>query len=304
MSTLIAKVVISGYPDGTFRPRKNISRAEAVVLIAKALTAQTDTLVSGQPSPQPNSPTGSRGDMSALDIQVKQDSTGTTVDISGAHGGACQWTEKTNPQRLVVTVPGVTAVRNPMEIDVGAGGLDKIVTSFPGAAPGSAEVEIYFAATPAPLLYQTAAGTDGGLVITVPPQVYRIQAGQVSDSWRSTSRERRRSTSTLQACRDRQLSLFLILTVSRSTPHCRRGQQQIDALGVGNMQLSQYQPGVVRLTVSAGSDISYTSDTSSGGQQLVLRLQKAADNPPVVPKTGAASSGGPVLWYGCLAISR
>ncbi len=38
---LIARGVMSGYPDGTFRPKKIISRAEAVVMINKALASQS-----------------------------------------------------------------------------------------------------------------------------------------------------------------------------------------------------------------------------------------------------------------------
>ena len=221
---LLAKGVMTGYPGNTFCPKKTITRAEAVVMIHKALALQsltpattqlqvsgdyvnvrsgpgTNNPVIGQEqhglilqakasrddwyqidyqggtgwvagwcvqvyqaasqtnpstpssSPNPSSPssstnpsspsanpggTGQNGvNQATLNVQVNQDSTGTTVDITGAQG-TYQYQEETNPQRLLVTVPGITAVQNPSEIDVGAGGLDKIITTFPVTAPGIA----------------------------------------------------------------------------------------------------------------------------------------------------------------------
>ena len=80
--------------------------------------------------------TGTSANPGTLNVQVEQDNTGTTVDITGAQG-TYQYQEETNPQCLLVTVPGITAVQNPSEIDVEAGGLDKIITSFPVATPGT-----------------------------------------------------------------------------------------------------------------------------------------------------------------------
>ena len=48
VSGLVAAGIMTGYPDGTFRPQKVISRAEAVVMINKALALQSLTPVSDQ----------------------------------------------------------------------------------------------------------------------------------------------------------------------------------------------------------------------------------------------------------------
>ncbi len=136
VSGLVTAGIMTGYPDGTFRPQKVISRAEAVVMINKALALQSSTTVSDQPSPAssataPGSASAepSRGNPGTLSVQVSQDNTGTTVDIQGAQDSAIQCAEETDPQRLDVTVTGVSVVRTPLEIDVGGGGLDKIITS-------------------------------------------------------------------------------------------------------------------------------------------------------------------------------
>ena len=48
VSGLVAAGIMAGYPDGAFRPQLAISRAEAVVMINKALAFQALTPVSGQ----------------------------------------------------------------------------------------------------------------------------------------------------------------------------------------------------------------------------------------------------------------
>jgi hypothetical protein len=48
VSGLVAAGIMAGYPDGSFRPQEVITRAEAVVMINKALASQSPTPVTDQ----------------------------------------------------------------------------------------------------------------------------------------------------------------------------------------------------------------------------------------------------------------
>ncbi|MGD0152688.1 MAG: N-acetylmuramoyl-L-alanine amidase [Thermacetogeniaceae bacterium] len=282
IAELVAEGIMAGYPNGSFQPKKVISRAEAVVMINSARALASGPVSPADPAPPSTSsnPSARQGGASqgTLDVQVKQGSTGITIDIQGANGN-CQWTEETSPQRLVVTVPGITSVRTPLEIDPGVGSLDKIVTLFPGTAAGTAEVDIFFESLPAPLAYSAALGNPGELLVTLPPQIYKIQAGAVSDflainmwgtaplSYQATNLD----GPTPQVAFD-----FAGFTLASSL---QAWQQQLDLLGVKNIKLIQYQPDVVRLVAEGTLDISATSDASFGGCQIVLRLRKRPADP-------------------------
>lgn len=262
---LAANNITAGYPDGTWRPQKVITRAEAVVLINKALASQTAT-------PAPAAP--SRSNAGALAIKVSNDKYGEKVDITVNQGGNCQLTEQKDPQRLVVTVPGVTVVRTPLVISVGQGGLDKVTTRFPGETPGSAEVEISFTA-PVPLYYYTSPGTPGKLLITVPPQIYKIDAAAVSgflavNLWATAPLN-------LQTSRlSNPPQLAFDFPGCSLNPNLQAWQQQVSAGEVDSLSLNEPQPQMVRLLASAPAEVTFTSDSSNRGQQLVLRLQKSA----------------------------
>jgi uncharacterized protein YraI len=389
VSDLVAAGIMAGYPDGTFRPREVISRAEAVVMINRALASQSFTPVSDQlqvtgdavnvrsgpstsaqvigqvysgdtlqakakngddwyqidyqggpgwvagsyvqvyqPSPasqasdtaSSNSSQASnstapvstsaesdRGNPGTLDVQVRQDNTGTTVDIQGAPDSACQYVEETDPQRLDVTVTGITVVRTPLEIDVGEGGLDKIITSVSDTVYGTATVEISLDA-PVPLVYHAAPGGPGELLITVPPQIYKVEAAPVSDFvavnlWGTAPLNYQ--TSQLS---DPAPGLAFDFGGFTLNPSLQAWQQQLDALGINSVLISQYnslyQAYVVRLAVEGTLDIDVTSDSSDGGCQLVLRLHKTPDNNTVAdnntanPSRGSSTSGNGASFYG------
>ncbi len=358
VTSLVSGGIMAGYPDKTFKPKKTITRAEAVVIINKALVSQVtavteqlqviDNIVNVRSGPgtnaskigqahsgdilqaraksadgwyqidyqgqtawisgqcvqlyQPSSPTTPPVVtppvvtppvvQKALSVQVKQNTTGTTVDITGAQG-SCQWTDETNPQRLLVIVPGVTSVATPAEIDIGEGGLDKIVTRFPGKAQGSAEVEIYFTALPTPLVYHAVQGGPGELLITLPPQIYQIQAVPISDfvavklsGTALLSPKASKSTgSSTQFIFD-----FTGFTLSSSL---QSWQQQLGTLGATSIRLSQLQPGTVRLVVQAAPDVFYTSGADAEGTQFILWLQE-----PAAKKALLGNPGGNNLYYG------
>jgi uncharacterized protein YraI len=250
-------------------------------------------------SPSPGGAAGataaSRGGLGALDVQVRQDSSGTTVDIAGAPGAACQWTEETDPQRLVVTVPGITVVRSPLEIDVGTGGLDKIITSLSDTALETATVVISFMASSAPLAYHTARGDSGDLLITVPPQIYQVQAGLVSDFvainlWGTAPLKFQTSQVS-----DPSPGLAFDFTGFSLGPSLQSWQQQLHALGIVSLLLSQYEPDVVRLVAAGTRDVVATSDSGAGGRQLVVRL-KAADITPTPANNASPDNGS--FFYG------
>ncbi|MGD0621358.1 MAG: S-layer homology domain-containing protein [Thermacetogeniaceae bacterium] len=394
---LLAKGVMTGYPGNTFCPKKVIDRAEAVVMINKALalpslTPATTQLqvtedmvnirsgpgtnnpiighaqkgdilqakaessdnwyqiyyqggvgwITGQyvqiyqaappssqsPPASPSSPstpstpanpggTGQSGvNQATLDVQVKQDSTGTTVDITGAQG-AYQYQEETNPQRLLVTVPGITAVQNPSEIDAPAGGLDKIITTFPVAAPGivtsgattgittsgsapgtatsvtasgTAQVEISFVALPAPLTYRVTQGGPGELLITLPPQIYQVQATPISD-FVAVSLSGTAPLSFVSTGSSTQLAFDI--TGSALNSSLQSWQRQVNALGVSSVKISQYQPNVIRLSAQVSPDVFYTSGTEAGGTQLNLWLQEPAAKKELLAKPASGT-----LYYG------
>ena len=359
---LFAKGIMSGYPGNTFSPKKVISRAEAVVMINKALVIQSSTpantqlqvtedMVNVRSGPGTNNPivgqvhkgdiiqaqvkssdnwyqidyqggtgwiaaqyvqvyqaasnnpispttpstpvnpgTGQSGvNQATLNVQVKQDSTGTTVDITGAQG-AYQYTEVTNPQGLLVTVPGITAVQNQSEIDVGAGGLDKIITSFPVAAPGTAQVAISFMALPVPLTYHVIQGGTGELLVTLPQQIYQVQATPISD-FVAVTLSATAPLSFTPAGSSTQLAFDITgFTLSSSL---QSWQQQVNAMGVTSVQVSQYQPNVVRLVAQVNSDVFFTSDTGTGGTQLNLWLQE-----PAAKKELLATPPSGAFYYG------
>ena len=212
-----------------------------------------------------------------LSVQVKQDSNGDTVDINGAQNGSYTWADQTNPQRLVVTVPGVTKVQTPLEIDVGDGGIDKIITRLTGSSPGTAQVEIDFAVQSATLQYKATPGASGELLVNIPPQIYKIQAGLVSDfvavNISATTPVNFQPSRLTDPAR-----LVFDFNGFYLSPALLAWQQQVNAAGVNTLRLGQYQPGTVRLVVETSDSVVYNSDSSNDGQQIVLRIKKVDIN--------------------------
>jgi N-acetylmuramoyl-L-alanine amidase len=295
VSQLAVGGIITGYPDGTFRPEKIISRAEAVAIINKALTSRTvaqtpapsqgDQGIPGVQTPEPG-----RGDTGELAVDVSHDQYGEKVDITVVQGAVYNVAELQDPQRLVVTVPDVTVVRTPLEIDVGEGGLDKVTTSFSGTGPGTAEVEISFA-TPVPLTYYTTPGQPGELSITVPPQIYKIETAPVSDFlavnlWATDPLNYQASM------QGNPQQLVLDFPGTGLSPGLQKWQQQVNAAGVDGLQFSEPQLLTAQLAVQATQEITCSSDSSDQGQQMVLRLQKGANPAGQGGQSGPAGPGG------------
>jgi N-acetylmuramoyl-L-alanine amidase len=283
---LTAGGIIAGYPDGTLRPLRPISRAEAVVLINKALDSrETGT------TPEPGNGNGagngapvapSRGDPGVLSVEVSHGKDGETVEIAVAQGGDLQLTEQKDPQRLVVSVPGVTVVRTPLVIPVGRGGVDKVTTSVYGIGPGTASVEISFT-TPVPLLYYKNTGQSGELLITVPPQIYKIEAAKVSDFvavniWGTAPLGYKASTLS------NPVQLVFDLPGISLSPALWSWEQQLDAVGIDSLSLYESEPQTARLAVQSSPGVTYTADNSTQGR-LLLRLQQKA-----VPAGGKGGS--------------
>ncbi len=195
VAALVEKGVLSGYPDGTFRPQRPITRAEAVVLVNSACGLSRSEpviaylLVTGSRVNIRSGPgtsygiigqveegdvleamgesngwykvrfqgkTGwiagwlvevhttkppARGEPGTLDVRCKEDAGGVTVVITACEAAEFSWKELSGPQRLVVTVPGVTVVRTPSVISVNKAGLEKVTTSLQGS---KAEVVLSF----------------------------------------------------------------------------------------------------------------------------------------------------------------
>jgi N-acetylmuramoyl-L-alanine amidase len=297
VSQLAVGGIITGYPDGTFRPAKTINRAEAVAIIDKALTSRTvvQTPAPGQgdqSNPGVQTPEPERGDTGELAVDVSNDQYGEKVDITVVQGAVYNVAELQDPQRLVVTVPDVTVVRTPLEIDVGEGGLDKITTSFSGTGPGTAEVEISFA-TPVPLTYYTTPGQPGELSITVPPQIYKIESAPVSDFlavnlWATGPLNYQTSM------QGNPQQLVLAFPGTGLSPGLQTWQQPVSAAGVDGLQLSEPQLMTAQLAVQTTQDLTCSSDSSNQGQQMVLRLQK---NTNPAGQSGQSGQSGPA-WPG------
>jgi len=248
---------------------------------------------STDPPPQTTPTTGP----GTLQVTVRQDKTGAVVDIKGAQG-TFKWVDKTNPQRLLVTAPGITAVGTPLEIVVGAGGLDKIVTRYPGTATGTAEVELFFIklpdeTAPVPLVYSTAQGASGELLITLPPQIYQVQAVPISDFLAVTLK----GTSSLsfqsstQSGSPSQLVFdFAGVTLNSSM---KSWKKQLDTLGFGSVQLTQQQSDLARLSVQVGANASYTKETGAGGAEVTLWIYQPAAKQELLSKAAAGQ-----IYYG------
>ena len=384
VSDLVSAGIMAGYPGGTFRPREVITRAEAVVMINKALASQSSAPATGQlqvtgndvnvrsgpstsaqiigqanygdilqaeakndndwyqvkyqglsgwiagwyvqayqpspvsestaSSPQANSSPGTdstapvssssgsdRGNPGTLDVQVGQDSTGTTIDIQGMPDSTCQYAEETDPQRLDVTVTGITVVRTPLEIDVGEGGLDKIVTSVSDTVYETATVEISWDA-PVPLVYDVKPGGPGELLITEAPQIYKIEAATVSDFvavnlWATAPLAYQTSQVS-----DPTPGLAFDFGGFILSSSLQSWQQQLNDLGLTSVLIKQYnsllQAYVVRLTVEGTLDLDASFDSSDGGCQMVIRLQKPVDNSTTNPSQGSTVSGNGAFFYG------
>ena len=273
----------------------------------------------------PTSPaTGTNANPGTLNVQVEQSNTGTTVDITGAQGNY-QYQEETNPQSLLVTIPGITAVQSPSEIDVGTGGLDKITTSFPVATPGTttsgttsgtepvtttgtnasvatpgtAQVLISFTAAQAPLLYSIKQGAPGELLITLAPQIYQVQATPISDFVAVSISGTVPLSIQPSTAASSSTQLVFDIAGPALTSSLQSWKQQVNTMGVDSVQISQYQPNLARLVVQVNPDVSYMSGTSADGTQVSLWLQEPAAKKALLanPTSGSVYCGIDLCAY-------
>ena len=189
-----------------------------------------------------------------------------------------------------MTVQGVTAVCTPLEIDIGKGGLDKIITSVPDTASETAKVEISFVSLSAPFVYHVAQEGSGELLITLPPQIYQIQAVPISNFVAidlSGTAPLNFQPAVPTGSSSQLVFDFSGLTLNSSL---KAWSQQLNTLGLKSVQLIQYRPDVVRLTVQTNSDMSYASGKSAGGTELVLWLMQPAAKKALLTKPNSGTS--------------
>jgi hypothetical protein len=163
-------------------------------------------------------------------------------------------------------------------------------------------VEISFAA-PASLVYHVAQGGPGELLITVPPQIYQVQAGLVSDFLAINLWGTAPLIYQTSQVSDPTPGLAFDFDGLSLNPSLQGWKKQLNALGIGSVQISQCnslsQACMVRLVEDGTLNIAATSDSSDGGYQLVLRLQKATDNNMVNSSKGSSRSyGSGASFYG------
>jgi len=348
---LVAKEIMTGYPDGTFRPTCFITRAEAAVMINRGreeletapeepgVTPEEPGVTPEEPEVTPVSvslqvmeevvnirsgpgtnysrlgqvragdilkakayssnnwyqvgfqgrtgwiagwlvqthqtPPPSRDEPAALEVQVERQAGKLVVALSGKKETAYQWEEKANPQRLVVTVPGITVVRTPLEIDVEEAGLERIVTRFPAEAPGTAGVELLFGEYPVPVFYQIERGTQGELRVIIPYQIMQADALTEGEALLIELR----GTAPL-ACRSFSLRgpkrLVFDFAGFILHPVLLGWEKEAGLPEIDRVRLGQFQPDVARLVVEINRGASFAAEPRSGGRELLLKI-KAAD---------------------------
>ncbi len=160
--------------------------------------------------------------------------------------------------------------------------------------PGTAQVQISFAAAQAPLTYRVTQGTPGELLITLPPQIYQVQATPISDfvavsisgtvplSLQPSTPAGSSTQLVFDICRP---CSQLLAAVMDATGQCHGGQQRADQPAP-----AQCWPGLV---AQVNPDVFYTSGTSAGGTQLTLWLQE-----PAAKKALLANPTSGAVYYG------
>lgn len=326
VAALVEKGVLSGYPDGTFRPKRTITRAEAAVMVNSARSLRKDEtvlaylLVTGSLVNIRSGPgTGyqvigqveegdvleaveesngwyrvifqgksgwiagwlvevhstkppARGEPGTLDVRYREETGGIVVNLTGGEDTGYSWRELPGPQRLVVTIPGVTVVRTPLEISVNKAGLEKVTTRLQS---GSAEVVLAFGTGAAPIYYRVEEGSAGVLNITIPYQINRVDVENADEG----------VDITLGATAPLSYSFFRLSNPSRLVfdfsgftliGSLLRWQKDLSPDGFTQARLSQYQDGVVRLVVEITSGVTFTKETRLNGNELTLKFRPAS----------------------------
>ncbi|MGB9792219.1 MAG: N-acetylmuramoyl-L-alanine amidase, partial [Thermacetogeniaceae bacterium] len=231
-----------------------------------------------------------RGEPGTLDVRCREDAGGVAVTITGGEDAEFSWKELSGPQRLVITVPGVTVVRTPLEISVNKAGLEKITTRLQG---GSAEVVLAFASSPVPIYYRVEKGSPGVLNVNIPYQINRVGVKNVEDG----------VDITLGATAPLSYNFFRLSNPSRLVfdfsnftliGSLLRWQEELNQEGFTRARLSQYQDGVVRLVVEVTRGVTFTKEARLNGCEITLKFRPATQAGRVVvidPGHGGSDPG-------------
>lgn len=332
VASLVAEGVISGFPDGTFRPLGAITRAEAVVMINGGLRVKngeepgitpvrlyltvTGSVVNIRSGPgteygilgqvragdlleasarstnnwyrvEYQGKTGwicgdyveahetrppQRGDPGTLEVQAVSQAGGVLITLIGHSDTVYSWEE--DDGNLVVTVPGVTVIRTPQSIAVGKAGVDRVVTKFSSARPGTALVEVRFTDEPLPVYYRVQKGAPGELRIEVPNQINRIEADVEGEEL----------VLRLSGTAPLDYQAFTLLNPRRLVfdfsgfvihPSLLGWKKSIGLEGFTEARIGQFQADVARLVVETKRRVSYAAAREDGGRRLTLRLEAA-----------------------------
>jgi len=345
VAALVEKGVMSGYPDGSFGPKRTITRAEAAVVVnsARGLSADrpvlvyllvTEELVNIRSGPGTgydimgqveegdvlkavekndngwykvefqgktgwiagwlvevhNTKPPARGEPGTLDVRYRQENGGIVVTLTGGENTDYSWDESSNPQRLVVTVPGVTVVRTPVEINVNDAGLERVTTHLQG---GSAEVTLSFGGGSTPIFYRVERGAPGVLQVTVPYQINNVEAESEGDGVDITlGGTAPLSYNTFRLSDPRRIVFdFSGFTLAGSLLNW---EKQLSREGFTEARLSQYQDGVVRLVVEVTQGVTFTKETRLNGREITLKFRPASLTSRVVvidPGHGGSDPG-------------
>lgn len=213
-----------------------------------------------------------RGDPGTLEVQAASQTGGILITLAGGSETKYSWEETDG--RLVVTVPGVTVVRTPLEIVVGKAGVDRVVTKFSPDQPGVALVEVSFSEEPLPVFYRVEEASPGELRIGVPNQINRIEA-------RVEGEEVVLRLSGTAPLDYRVLTLLdprrLVFDFAGFAVHpsLLNWRESIDLDGFTEARVGQFQVDVARLVVEVNRRVSYTVVKGSGNLDLTLRLKVA-----------------------------
>lgn len=327
VAALVSKGILGGYPDGTFRPTRSITRAEAAVMVGRARGGQEITPVSvylvvkeeivnirsGPGTGYPllgqvragdvlrararsssnwyevefqgkrgwiagwlvqvyEAPPPSRDEPSTLEVKVGREPGRLVVTLSVNREAACKWEEKENPRRLTVTVPGVTVVRSPLEIDVREAGLEQVVTRFPEGEAGAAEVELLFEENPLPVFYQVETPAAGELRVVIPYQILQAEAALEGETFLITLRGTAPLAYRAFTLRSPRRLVFDFSGFVLH-PALLGWKREANFPEPGEARLGQYQPDVVRLVVEAAGGASFTAEPRAGARELLIRIR-------------------------------
>jgi N-acetylmuramoyl-L-alanine amidase len=204
-----------------------------------------------------------RQDPHSLLVAVERQDDRIVVSLKG--GEEFSWKVE-GERHLLVTVPGVTVVRSPLQLKVEDGGVNEVITKVSG---NQAVVEITFAETPLPVFYEVKEG-EQELEIIIPYQINWLEAEEEGDALLITVG----GTKTLEF---QSFSLKdpkrLVFDFSGFTLHQKLQGWKVQPKipGFGEVRVGQFAPGVVRLVVEADRNLTFAR-LESGKKRLVLKV--------------------------------